>query len=169
MCFKSLQRWGLHPRGTLSQRQKNQDFMVPSNPNYSTFLWNKTPACLPRVPINLHAITYAAHKLTLHKFGAGRKENKPNKTCLGNSPLCWIKFISWKYVNNSLLHLIFSSSHPFSILKESKPDSPRCLTPTFGEAEEGFHTGNANTKQIAFCSTFPVNSPRHFPAYVNVK
>lgn len=148
---------------------KNQNFIVPSNPNYSTFLWNKTPSCLPRVPINLHAIMHAAHKLTLHKFGAWKKENKWNKTCLGNSPLSWIKFINWKYVNNSLLYLIFSPSHPFSILKESKPDSPWCLTHPFGEAEASFHTGNTNTKQTAFCSTFSVNPPRHFPAYVNIK
>lgn len=146
---------GTSSMGHPKPEAKNQIFMVPSNTNYSTFLWNKTPACLLRVPINLHAITHAAHKLTLHKFGAWKKENKPNQTCLGSSPLLWIKFINCKYVNNSLPHLIFSPSHPFSILKESKPDSPWCLTPTFGEAEEGIQTQSRSPFVAPFLWTHP--------------
>lgn len=42
----------------------------------------ETPASLPRVPTDFHTSTDTVHKLTLHKFGAWKKGNKPNKTCL---------------------------------------------------------------------------------------
>lgn len=134
-------------------RGKESEFYSPSNPNYSTFLWNKTPSCLPRVPINLHAIMHAAHKLTLHKFSAWKKENKPNKTCLGNSPLSWKKFINWKYVNNSLLHLILSPSHPFSILKESKQTPLDALHTLLGKQRQAF------TQEIQTQSRSPFVAP----------
>jgi len=47
----------------------------------------ETSTSLPKIPTDFHSGTDSVHKLTLHKYGTWKKENKPNKTCLANGPL----------------------------------------------------------------------------------